>query len=124
MMNHEDYLEKFMDHINNGPYQLIKEHPTTNIKTKTFKPLKVLKDNEFIESKLYYYLIPADSPEPYTNQDFLYVLLFHIVAPRCTMLTNIYLTFLRLLLKIKITTSRILPRFPITSEMFPLKMKK
>ena len=37
-----------MDHINNGPYQLIKEDPTINIKTKTLKSLKVLKGNEFM----------------------------------------------------------------------------
>ena len=75
-----------MDHINNGRYQSIKEDPTTNVKTKTFKPLKVLKGNEFIDSKLYYYLIPADSPEPYTSQGFLYFLLFYLVAPRCAIL--------------------------------------
>ena len=92
--NHEDYLEKCMDHINNGPYKLLKKDPTTKIKAKTLKQLKVLKDNEFIDNKLYYYLKPTDSPAPlwstkkYTSQEFLYVLLFHIVAPRCTILTN------------------------------------
>ena len=75
-----------MDHINNGPYQSIKEDPTTNVKTKTFKLLKVMKDNEFIDCKLYYYLIPADSPEPYKSQEFLYFLLFYLVVPRCTTL--------------------------------------
>ena len=53
-----------MDHINNGPYQLLKKEPTTKIKTKTLKQLKVLKDNEFIDNKLYYYLKPTDSPAP------------------------------------------------------------
>ena len=70
-----------MDHINNGPYQLIKEDPTINIKTKTLKPLKGSEGQRVHDSKLYYYLIPADLPEPYTSQEFLYVLLFHIVAP-------------------------------------------
>ena len=51
-----------MDHINNGPYQLL--NSTTKIKTKTLKQLKVLKDNEFIDNKLYYYLKPTDSPVP------------------------------------------------------------
>ena len=95
ILNHEDYLEKFMDHINNGPYQLLKKDLTTKIKTKTLKQLKVLKDNEFIDNKLYYYLKPTDLPVPrfygqpkYTSQEFLYVLLFHIVAPRCTISTN------------------------------------
>ena len=62
--NHEDYLEKYMDHINNCPCQLLKKDPTTKIKTKTLKQLKVLKDNEIIHNKLYYYLKPTDSPVP------------------------------------------------------------
>ena len=53
-----------MDHINNGPYQLLKKDPTTKIKTKTLKQLKVLKDSDFSENKLYYYLKPNDSPVP------------------------------------------------------------
>ena len=64
ILNREDYLEICMDHINNGPYQLLKKDPTTKIKTKTLKQLKVLKDNEFIDNKLYYYLKPTDSPAP------------------------------------------------------------
>ena len=43
-------------------YQLSKT--TTKIKSKTLKQLKVLKDNEFIDNKLYYYLKPTDSPAP------------------------------------------------------------
>ena len=53
-----------MDHINNGSYQLLKKDPTTKIKTKALKQLEVLKDNEFIDKKLYYYLKPNDSPAP------------------------------------------------------------
>ena len=64
ILNREDYLEKCMDHISNGPYQLLKKDPTTKIKTKTLKQLKVLKDSEFIDNKLYYYLKPTDSPVP------------------------------------------------------------
>ena len=64
ILNREDYLEKCMDHINNGPYQLLKKDPTTKIKAKTLKQLKVLKDSEFIVNKLYYYLKPTDSPAP------------------------------------------------------------
>ena len=64
IINREDYLEKCMDHINNSPCQLLKKDPATKIKTKTLKQLKVLKDNEFIDNKLYYYLKPADSPTP------------------------------------------------------------
>ena len=79
-----------MDHINNRPYQLLKKDPT---KTKT-KPLKQLRVLEFIDNKLYY-LKPTDSPAPrfygqpkIHKPEFLYILLFHKVAPRCTILTN------------------------------------
>ena len=44
IFNREDYLEKCMVHIKNGPYQLHKKDSTTKIKTKTLKQLKVLKD--------------------------------------------------------------------------------
>ena len=63
ILNREDYLQKCMDHTNNGPYQLLKKDPTTKIKTKTLKQLKVLKD-KFIDNKLYYYLKPTDLPVP------------------------------------------------------------
>ena len=53
-----------MDHQNNGPYQLLKKDPTTKIKTTTLKQSKVLKNNEFIDNKLCYYLKPTDSPAP------------------------------------------------------------
>ena len=56
--NREDYLEKCIDHINNGPYQLRKNDSTTKIKAKTLKQLKALEDNEFLDNKLYYYLKP------------------------------------------------------------------
>ena len=36
-----------MDHINKGPYQLLKNDPTTKIKVKTFKELKTLKESKF-----------------------------------------------------------------------------
>ena len=53
-----------MDHINNRPYQLLKKDPSTKTKTKPLKQLRVLKDNDFIDNKLYYYLKPTDSPAP------------------------------------------------------------
>ena len=53
-----------MHHISNGPYQLLRQNPTNKIKIKTLKQLKVLKDNEFIGNKLYYYLKPTDLPAP------------------------------------------------------------
>ena len=46
-----------MVHIN-----YLKKDPTTKIKTKTLKQLKVLKDNEFIDNRLYYCLKRTDSP--------------------------------------------------------------
>ena len=39
-------------------------YPTTKIKARTLKQLKVLKDHEFIDNKLCYYLKPTDSPAP------------------------------------------------------------
>ena len=42
--------------INNGQYQLLKKNPTTKIKAKKLKHLKVLKDNEFIDNKCYCYM--------------------------------------------------------------------
>ena len=62
ILNREDYFEKVMDHINNGPYQLLKKNPTSKIKSKTLKQLEVLKDNEFIDNKVYNYLKLTDSP--------------------------------------------------------------
>ena len=35
ILNRKCYLEKFMDHINSGPYQLLKKDPTTKIKANT-----------------------------------------------------------------------------------------
>ena len=64
ILNREGYLGKWLDHINNSPYQLLEEDPTTKIKAKTLKQLKVLKDNEFIDTKIYYYIKSTDSPAP------------------------------------------------------------
>ena len=58
ILNREDYLEKCMEHINSGPYQLLKKDANT------LKQLKVLKDSQFTDNKLYYYLKPTDSPVP------------------------------------------------------------
>ena len=58
ILNREDYLETCMDH------QLFKKDPTTKIKTKTLKQLKVLKGNLLIHNKLYCYLKTTESPAP------------------------------------------------------------
>ena len=50
-----------MNHIDNGPYQFLKKDSNTKIKVKTLKQLKVPKDNELTDNKLYYYLKPTDS---------------------------------------------------------------
>ena len=60
----EGYMGKCINHINNSPYQLLKKDPTAKIKAKTLKQLNVLRNNEFIDNKLYYYLRPTDSPMP------------------------------------------------------------
>ena len=63
ILNREDYLERCMNHISNGPYQLLKKDPTTKIKTKILK--NFLKDNEFIDNKLYYYSSYQQSSSKY-----------------------------------------------------------
>ena len=72
-----------------------KEKQANKIKTKTSKQLKVLKDNEFTDNKLYYYLKPTDSPAPrFYGQPKIHkpgAPIRPIVsyrAPRCTILTN------------------------------------
>ena len=131
ILNCKDYFEKCMDHVNNGPYQLLKKDPTTKIKTKTLKQLKVLKDNEFIDNKLYNYLKPTDSPAPrFYGQLKIHkpgVPIRPIVVYSGSPLYNLnkYIAnILKLMLKMKTATPRILPRFPSTSEMFPLKMMR
>ena len=62
----------------------------------TLKQLKVLKENEFIDDKLYYFLKAADSTVAkfYCQPNFhkpgvpRHSIVFHIVAPNCTILTN------------------------------------
>ena len=43
-------------------YQLLKKDAITKIKAKTLKQLKVLKDGEFIDNRLYYFIKSTDSP--------------------------------------------------------------
>ena len=50
ILNREDYLEKCMNHINNGPYELLKKDPATKNKCKTLRQLKALKDNSWLRS--------------------------------------------------------------------------
>ena len=38
--NQKDYLEKYMDHKNNSPYQLFKKDPSTKIKIGTIGTIK------------------------------------------------------------------------------------
>ena len=55
-LNGKMYLEKCMDHINNGQYQLLKKEPTIKIKANL---LKQNIDNEFNDNKLYCYRKPV-----------------------------------------------------------------
>ena len=48
ILNYEDHLEKDMDHVSNGLYELLKKDPTTRIKANTLKQLKVLKGNKLM----------------------------------------------------------------------------
>ena len=131
ILNHEDYLEKCVDQIINGPYQLLKKDTTTKIKAKTLKQLKVLKDNEFIDKKLYYYLKPTDSTAPrFYGQPKIHkprVPIRPIVSYSGSPLYNLkkcIANILKTYVKHEIITPRILSRFPTISEMFPLKMTR
>ena len=125
ILNCEDYLEKCMDHISNGPYQLLKKDPTTKIKAKRLKQVKVLKENEFIDNKLYYFLKPTDSPAP---RFYVKPKICKPRVPICPIVSYSGYLYYNLskyianILKMKITTPIIQPCFPTTSEMFPLKM--
>ena len=106
ILNHEDYLEKWS-------VSITLKNPTTKVKTKTLKQLKVLKDNEFIDNKLYY-LKPTDLPAPrFYGQPKMH----KPGVPICPIVSSGSL-------KMKITTPKTLLRFPTTSEMFPLKMMR
>ena len=79
----------------NGKFMIEKNEKIIKIvEAKTLKQFKVLKDNEFINNKLYYYDIIK------------------------------HYLIIKYMSKMKITTPRILPRFPTTSEIFPLKMMR
>ena len=86
---------------------------------------KDLKDNEFIDNKLYYYLKPTDSPSPrFYGQPKIHkpgVPIRPIVSYSGSPLYNLN-KYIANMLKMKITMPRILKRFPTTSKMFPLKM--
>ena len=123
ILNREGYLEKCIDHINNSPYQLI----LLPINAKALKQLKDLKKNEFIDNKLYYCLKPTDSPAPrFYGQPKIYKPGFPmhpVVSYSGSPLYNLN-KYIANMLKMKITTPRILQRFSTTSEMFPLKMTR
>ena len=53
-----------MDYINNGPYQLLKKAPNTEVKAKTMQHLNALMGNEFFDNRLYYHLKSTDLPAP------------------------------------------------------------
>ena len=57
ILNREVY---HMDHIKNGPYQLLKKDAPS--KSKALKPLEVLKNIELNDNKLYYHLKTTDWP--------------------------------------------------------------
>ena len=84
----------FQEHNIASITELLKKDPTTQIKAKTLKQFKVLKDNKFIDNEIYY-LKPVDSPTPIVyGQPKMHkpgvpiCLIVHIVARRCTILTN------------------------------------
>ena len=91
----------------------------------------VILNRDFINNKLYY-LKPTDSPAPrFYGQPKIHkpgVPIRPIVSYSGSPLYNFNKYIANILKanmsKMKITTPRILPRFPTTSEMFPLKMAR
>ena len=49
---------------NKCPCPSFKKDPSNKIKANTLKQLKALKDNEFVDHKVYFYLKPTDSSAP------------------------------------------------------------
>ena len=72
-----------MDHVNNGSYQLPKKDPSAKTKA-----MALIINYIIILSLLTRLSLDFIVNQKYTSQEFLYILLFHIVAPRCTILTN------------------------------------
>ncbi|XP_057292500.1 uncharacterized protein LOC130621201 [Hydractinia symbiolongicarpus] len=62
IMNTPDYIDKCNEHINNGPYKLLKKDPTEVIKREARNILMELKRKEYIDDKQYYRLKPCDGP--------------------------------------------------------------
>ena len=63
-LNTRTVSERFMDHINNGPYQSLEKYSATKIKAKSLQQLKDLKNNEFIDNEIHYHLKPLNSSAP------------------------------------------------------------
>ena len=99
-------MEKYIDHINNDQYQLLKKDPTTKIKAKTLEQLKNSKDNKIIDNKP---VVPVRRIVLYGGSS-----LYNL---------NKYMANILKECKFQIRMPIILPRFP-TSEMFPLKMMR
>ena len=53
VLKRDDYLAKYMYHVNNGLHPLLKKDLKSKIKAKTLKQLKVLKGNGFIDNNNY-----------------------------------------------------------------------
>ncbi|XP_057308994.1 uncharacterized protein LOC130647229 [Hydractinia symbiolongicarpus] len=60
IMNTLDYINKCNEHINKGPYKLLKKDPTEVIK----REANTSKRKEYIDDKQYYRLKPCDGPPP------------------------------------------------------------
>ena len=64
VLDKTDYYNKCYDHINNGPYCILKKDPTETIKRQVRKKLQLLKEAGYIDEKQYFHLKPSDSPPP------------------------------------------------------------
>ena len=109
ILNRDDYLEKRMNHINNGPYESLRKDPATNIKGKTLRQLKALKGNFWLRSY----------GQPKIHKPEVPLRLFVSYSGFKLYNLNKYIAnFWKLMLQMKTTTLKILPRFPTIFEMF------
>ena len=60
-LNKEDYIKKYNDHLDNGPYIKLQQDPTERIKREARTKLAILRDNGTIDKSLYFKLKPTDS---------------------------------------------------------------
>ena len=64
VLDKEDYIKKYNNHLDSGPYIKIQKDPTERIKREARTKLAILRDNGSIDQSLYFKLKPTDSQAP------------------------------------------------------------